>query len=258
MSRGNEVTARMDAELRDPRFAVNRRIEVLALLRQLADTQVPVLLGHGGSLPDQPAETVCATLRGVHPEHDELLFDAGGDDAQWQRLVAAPAMTVEGQFQSVRLLFEAGPAKPDAAHGAHAFRVAMPAAIQRLQRREAFRVSAPAEPVLECRCNPRHDLGRVARLRVLDLSAGGASLALDDPTLELAPGDLLGNCRIELPGVGTLFCSLQIRHLDKLSAVDAELGRQRLGCVFIDLPGPSVTQLQRYLNNLQRQRRAHA
>ena len=244
--------------LHDPRFAVHRRIEVLALLRQLADTQAPVVLGHGGSLPHGPAETVCARLRGVHPERDELLFDADGDDAQWQRLVAAPALTVEGQLQSVRLLFEAGPARADAAHGSHAFLVAMPSSIQRLQRREAYRVPAPADPVLECRCNPRHDLDRVARLRVQDLSAGGASLALDDPTLVLAPGDLLGNCRIELPGVGTLFCSLQIRNLDHFTARDAERGHWRLGCVFIDLPGPSVTQLQRYLNNLQRERRAQA
>jgi c-di-GMP-binding flagellar brake protein YcgR len=125
-----------------------------------------------------------------------------------------------------------------------------------VQRREAYRVPGPGEPVLACRCNPRHDLDLVARLRVLDLSVGGASLALEDPALALAAGDMLGNCRIELPGAGTLACSMQIRHSHHFSGIDAGRAHARLGCVFIDLPGPSATLLQRYLNTLQRARRA--
>jgi c-di-GMP-binding flagellar brake protein YcgR len=125
-----------------------------------------------------------------------------------------------------------------------------------MQRRDTYRVPGPGEPVLACRCNPRHDLNLVARLRVLDLSVGGASLALEDPALARAAGDMLGNCRIELPGVGMLACSMQIRHLHHFSGIDAGRAHARLGCVFIDLPGPSATLLQRYLNSLQRARRA--
>ena len=58
----------------------------------------------------------------------------------------------------------------------------------------------------------------------------------------------MGPCYLGLPDVGQIAVPLKVRYVD---GRDAEPGSRRLGCQFVDLGGPALRALQRYMNRLE-------
>lgn len=86
-----------------------------------------------------------------------------------------------------------------------------------------------------------------------DISIGGVSLAIEAPLRLPQPGEQIREAHIELPGVGTVRGTLEVVHGLETESEDAK--RLRVGCRFVNLPGPNVTLLQRYITQLERDRR---
>ena len=130
------------------------------------------------------------------------------------------------------------------AGNSEAYSVAFPSYIIRLQRRNAYRLPAPAIV-----CTLRDDLGHGEDLRpkVLDVSAGGVDLTmpLADPPLNR---DVSYSCTIVLPGLGTIW--VRVRVVSVFRTPDA----RRYGCQFVDLSAASELLLQRYILDEQRAR----
>jgi len=124
---------------------------------------------------------------------------------------------------------------------------ALPHAVVRIQRREAFRVRPPAlHPVLAVLREPPNG---ERRYRVEDISATGVALAMrciDEPP---TPGDLWRHCRLEIPGLPPIPCDLEARTLVQLGH-----GEFRLGCVFHHPVPDSLRALQRYVMDVERGR----
>jgi c-di-GMP-binding flagellar brake protein YcgR len=128
---------------------------------------------------------------------------------------------------------------------AAAYSVAFPSYIIRLQRRNAYRLPAPA---IECTLRNEAGDGADVRPRVLDVSAGGIDLALPlaDPLLSR---NVWYACTIVLPGLGTVWVRLRVVSVFRTPDV------RRYGCQFVDLPAASELLLQRYILEEQRARR---
>jgi c-di-GMP-binding flagellar brake protein YcgR len=82
--------------------------------------------------------------------------------------------------------------------------------------------------------------------------------------LALAPADLLlgttigetyANCRIDLPEIGPVTCSLQVRNSMDMTLLNNKTSR-RLGCQFIDISRGNLAAVQRYITKLERERNA--
>lgn len=236
----------------DPhQYCVESRAEVLALLREISARHTLVTIGFG-----EDGGYMVTTLLEVNAEFEELVFEATVDLPVLERLLAARYITGETMLDSVRIAFSTGRAEAVQREGMDAFRVRIPEAMVRLQRRDAFRISTPQEPPLLCRVRLPADPDHPLQLRVSDLSVSGLSLHLEGHELNLGlePGMTLMDCHLELPGTGTVRGSLEVVHVQATGAHGS--GRRIVGCRFIGLPGPTQTLLQRHVIRLERARSA--
>jgi c-di-GMP-binding flagellar brake protein YcgR len=126
-----------------------------------------------------------------------------------------------------------------------AYAVHVPDYIVRLQRRNAYRLPAPA---IECTLEAEGAHGDVVRPRVLDVSAGGIDIEMpaSEPPLSR---DAIYTCSMFLPALGNVWAHLKIVSVFETSPA------RRYGCQFLDLSAPSEVLLQRYILEEQRTRR---
>lgn len=230
------------------------RHEILLLLHDIIDRRVPVTLHF-----DQGEQQMPTALLHLNPGFEELIFDSAVPDAANARIIESKRLTFVAFVDHIKIQFRAGHAEAARFEGRPALRVRIPDAVLRLQRRDAFRVDLPKADALYCdiggNTQPR---AGITRLMISDLSVGGINLITDATPGGWKPGALLGQCRIALPGESAFTAALEIRHT--VAAGRDARGKLRIqyGCAFVQLPGTAVNLIQRYINQIERMRRALA
>jgi len=223
--------------------------EVRTLLRQLQErvTQLSVFCNEGQDM-------MLSVLLEAAPDH--LILDVGPDEEVNRRVAVAERHYCIGQLDRVRIQFLLGPFTRIEFAGRPAFLAALPREVLRLQRREYYRLSTPIARPLKCRMPiPLPDGGMfIFDATVLDISVGGVGIVAPPEEIPLAPGQIVPDCRIELPEVGIIDGTLRICQL----GVSFQRGntRQRAGCEFVNLPGSQQTLIQRYIIKVERERKA--
>jgi c-di-GMP-binding flagellar brake protein YcgR len=190
--------------------------------------------------------------------NDEITLDCGGNTDLNRRAVTAEKIFCVARHEKVRIQFQLRGMREATVEGRPAFRAALPEALLRLQRREYYRLTTPVARPLKCQIPlPSADGGSASTMtiNVIDISGGGLAVMAPPPEIALSRGDTFPNCRVELPEVGVLMATLQIRSIFE---VTLRSGAQvtRAGCQFVDLPGPMLTLVQRYIIKVERERKA--
>lgn len=235
-------------ELADERYTLRARLEIVSLLRAVADQRAPVTLYFlGGS------GFVVSSLLHVNPEFEELVFDVGADAEANARLLRATRITLVTWLDGVKMQFTAQRAESTLYDGLAALRMRVPAELLRLQRREFFRAKTPVVNAIHAvvPLAPGHE---PLALRILDISAGGVALAAPENAPRLEVEKVYANCRIALPEFGEMRTGLEIRS----HVVVAEPGAKvhRYGCRFQGLPQAAAQGVTRYIMKLERQARS--
>ena len=194
--------------------------------------------------------TVTSLLH-LDPARQTLLFDSAQDSAINRQIAAAQRLTFVALVDHIKTQFATAGASPAVFEQHPALRTSMPEYVLRLQRRNFFRVRAPRAVPLICAV-PLPD-GAVARLAIDDLSVGGIAILAGDNFAQFAPGTTFHNCDIDLPEHGVITTTLELRTQIPAASNAKQL---RFGCRFVDLPGAVETRIQRYINDLERARRA--
>ena len=244
-------------------FRVARPQECLALLRQLRDVPVPLNLnGPDGSMLNTTLWTVDAAAGRISFSADANVIT--GISAM-DRLVEADEAVAVAYMDSVKLQFEVQGIV--LVRGAHAstLQCAMPAAIYRFQRRNAYRVR-PAESQAPT-ANFRHPAipDMPLSLRVLDLSIGGCALWRPRDVPPLQAGTSLGEVTVALDSETRFAVGLSLQHVTALGRGGDNGGSGgsgdsgvRLGCEWQRLGGNAARVLQRWIDQAQKRRRLHA
>lgn len=231
------------------KYMLRNPAEVQTLMRQLKErvTQLTVFCNEGQDM-------LLTVLLEIAPDH--LVLDVGSDEEINRRVAVADRHYCIGQLDRVRIQFLLGPFKRIEFAGRPAFLAALPKEVLRLQRREYYRLSTPIARPLKCRMPiPLPDGGRrIYEATVLDISVGGIGIIAPPEDVPLEAGQIIPDCRIELPEVGIIDCTLRICQL----GVSFQRGqtRRRAGCEFVALPGPQQTLIQRYIIKVDRERKA--
>ena len=224
-------------------FRVQHPQERKALLRQLRDTGVPVMLsGPGGA-------SVTCTLWSL--DDDGLAFSADPQAPQLLRLLEANEAVAEAYLDSVKLQFDVLEAMLVHGREASTLRCAVPQEIYRFQRRQAYRVRALEHhaPVARLR-HPALPEMQFA-LRVLDVSIGGCALWQPEDVPALAAGTEIADVEVTLDGDTRFHALLRLQHV---SATSPGGHGARLGCEW--QLGPSAERsLQRWIDQAQKRRR---
>ena len=232
-------------------YEVGSRREIIALLRSIGEkNQLIRMLVHG------EADVCVTSILEVDPDTSTLILDRSVNREQNQRILAARRLSFETTLDKIRILFASEGVTETQFEERPALRIDVPATLIRLQRREFYRRATPlGNPVRAIIPMPEALGGGSASFPLADLSCGGIAM-LDNKFLL---GNTIGNnypgCRIDLPDIGTVMTTLQVRNSLDLTLLNNKANR-RLGCQFIDISRASLAMVQRYITKLERERNA--
>ena len=203
---------------------------------------------------NQGEDSFVTNLLHVNPEFEELVFDAAPDQAMATRLAQSRRISYVTFIDQIKIQFHTELVESTSFDGRPALRTRLPDSLLRLQRRNFYRVPAPAKstPLM---CEIPLPGAAPVRFAIGDISVGGVGMIAGPALAEFSSGTIFHDCTIELPGHGSFTTSLEIRNNKGLSPGSGNPERFRYGCQFLNLSGPVVSLIQRYINQLERTRR---
>jgi c-di-GMP-binding flagellar brake protein YcgR len=232
-------------------FEVSSRREIIALLRSIGEkNQLVRMLIQGES-------DVCVTsVLEVDPDTDTLVLDRSIDRAQNERIVKAERISFETTLDKIRILFTTDDVRETSYQNAPALMMDLPSTLIRLQRREYYRMATPvSNPVRVVVPMPEELGGGTQVFPLADISCGGIAILDNKAVL----GDSIGHdyrlCRIDLPDIGLVTTTLQVRNALDITLLNNKTNR-RLGCQFVDISRGNLGMVQRYITKLERERNA--
>lgn len=232
-------------------FEVESRKEIVSLLRSIGEkNQLIRMLIRGES-------DVCVTsILDVRPDDGAIIMDCSIDKEQNHRILASKGVSFETTLDKIRILFSAPRVELCMFEGNPALKVALPASLVRLQRREYYRMPTPvSNPVRVTVPLPEELGGGTTTFPLADISCGGVAI-LDH---KMMLGDTIGknyaDCHMELPDIGQVVTTLQIRNSLDLTLLNNKSNR-RLGCEFVGISRGMLALVQRYITKLERERNA--
>ncbi len=233
------------------RYMLRSRAEVFAVLRGLYErvSQITVFFNEGRDM-------LITTLAAV--EDDHVVLDYGPSSEMNRKALDADKHFCVTTLDKVRVQFILHRFEKIEFGGRPAFRAAPPKELLRLQRREFYRLVTPILRPLRCQMtipppDPQAEPYRHTA-QVFDISGGGVGIGAPPETVPFAI-DLHCPFRIELPEVGVVEGKLRVRNLFEIVLKSGARVR-RAGCEFVNLPGPMLTLIQRYIIKVERERKA--
>lgn len=188
----------------------------------------------------------------------EVWMEAGPNAEANRRVLHSDKAIFVGSHQEVKVQFETRHIEAALFRERSAFRLPLPDALLRLQRRDYYRMITPEKNPLKCSmpiiasCPPARR-GSTAPRRdtvIMDISIGGAALVCAEHEAWLLPGEIYPDCRIFLPDIGTVAATIRVMNVMEFTARDGTVSRHA-GCEFLHPDGKTVILLQRYITGLQ-------
>jgi c-di-GMP-binding flagellar brake protein YcgR len=232
-------------------YEVESRREIVALLRQISEKNQLVRVLIKGE-----ADVCVTSILDVDPDTNTLTLDRPVNRDQIARIVAAGEVRCETSLDKIRILFGASALREIAYDGGTALRADIPASLIRLQRREFYRMATPvSNPVRVTIPLPAELGGKMEVFPLADISCGGIAILDNKQILGTTIGDTFAGCRLDLPEIGPVMTSLQIRNSLDMTLLNNKTNR-RLGCQFVDISRGNLAAVQRYITKLERERNA--
>lgn len=232
-------------------YQVRSREEMVTLLRTLVEKNQLVKM-----LIDDEDEVFVTSILKVDTGNDTLVIDSLMDEEINRRIAAAKILAFETTLDKIRIIFSTQNSIACIQDGRPALRIGLPTNFVRLQRREFYRAPI-VEPVF-CLVPLPEDIGEGAyQLSLSDISSNGLAMLDEKKMLDNTVGRDYANCQIDLPGVGIITTTLQIRNSYDLNSLNGKTKR-RLGCKFINLSKSMLADVQRYIIKLEREKNAHS
>ena len=241
-----------EAELEDWHdYQVASRREIVALLRQIGEKNQLIRMLIKGE-----ADVCVTSILAVDEDSNTVVLDRSIERAQNQRIEAAGRVMCETTLDKIRILFASDNVTETDFENRPALQIAVPDTLVRLQRREFYRMATPLNnPVRACVPLPQELGGGSTFFPLADISCGGIALLDNKFILGNTIGVNYPGCRIDLPDIGSVTTTLQVRNSLDLTLLNNKTNR-RLGCLFIVIRGASLGLVQRYITQLERERNA--
>jgi c-di-GMP-binding flagellar brake protein YcgR len=90
---------------------------------------------------------------------------------------------------------------------------------------------------------------------LVDISCGGVALLDEKKILNADFGTVYENGKIDLPGVGLINVTLQVRNSQNLLLMNHKTSR-RIGFQFLNMPQAILSQIQKLITKIERERNA--
>ncbi|HMM55192.1 MAG TPA: flagellar brake protein [Candidatus Desulfobacillus sp.] len=234
------------------RYLLHARKEILFILRRMQEKGdlVTAYFNHGGDF-------FLTVLLDIAADGESMLIDPGGSAETRRKALEAERLVFAASHDKVKIQFSAPRLVRAEFAGREAFRARVPQEMLRLQRREFYRLTTPLVHPLRCviPLRPAGSSRPSIEATVIDISGGGLAVMTPPEGIEFVAERQFENCRIELPDVGTVLATLRVSNIFEFTLRSGARSK-RAGCQFIDLSGPMLTLIQRYILRVERDRKA--
>jgi len=234
-------------------YLLYSRSEILFVLRSVMQKKCMLTVYFDGG-----RSFFLTSLLAISDDGNWLYFDVSNDAAINKNALAANKLMFTTMLERVKVQFSVAGFQEVPAGNRKAFACKLPETLLRLQRREHFRLSTPIATPLKCElAAPRPD-GSLEdlSLTLLDISGGGVGLMVADEKAPLFQvGNVISNCRINIPEEGRVVTGLCVRNAFPVTTKSGS-HHTRVGCEFVELPGTHLNWVQRYITRIERERKA--
>ncbi|MBS1210322.1 MAG: hypothetical protein H6R19_2720 [Proteobacteria bacterium] len=220
--------------------------EIAFVLRQLAARR-SMITAHFG----EKNEFLLTTVIAVTADNKHLLLDLGRDESLIANALSNGRLLCITQLDKVKIQFPIERLERTTHEGFPALRAPLPGVLLRLQRREYYRLSAPAADTLNCQIPLQND--RRVTARVIDISGGGIAVIAPPDNTMFQPEMSFRNCQLVLPEFGTIIATVRVRNLFRITQRNGQ-DMLRAGCQFLDLTTPMANAIQRYIMRAEQER----
>jgi c-di-GMP-binding flagellar brake protein YcgR len=180
-----------------------------------------------------------------------IWLDIGPSEEDNRILLGSEHVTLVTMHQGAKVQFLCPQATMAVYASKPAFHFPLPQQIYRFQRRDFFRLALPGDDPLNCIIpTAQPAASQVCEVVIMDISVGGIALKCKEDSINLVEGEIYPDCKIELPGIGTLKAAIQIKNLFEVSSPSGHITKHA-GCEFINLDGKMSMLLQRYVSVMQ-------
>lgn len=227
-------------------YEVNSVREITSILRSLSEkNQLIRMIINGGD------EVIVTTILDI--EDDSVIIDRAPDSGLNRRIIDASNISFETNLNRITILFSAKYAESCTFEDRQALRIELPTSLIRLQRREFYRINTPVTNPVRCSIPLAEAPNGIYTVPLVDISCGGIAILDEKKILDKTAGLEYKNCKIDLHGVGIIVTTLQVRNSQDMTLLNNKTNR-RLGCQFMELPSATLSNIQRYIMKLERER----
>jgi c-di-GMP-binding flagellar brake protein YcgR len=229
------------------RYLLRHAPEIERILRDIMDSKTHVAI-----YDTKGRDFILSSIVAMDAKEGFLLVEQGSSQVFNRRLADSDHVTCVTSHDQVHIQFTTKHILPTFMGEEAVFRLPIPKEMLRLQRREYYRLGTSVINPVRCAINTPHGLIDTV---VVDISIGGMGILSYEGAGLLLPGNSYHGCRVTLPGIGEFAVSLTVRSTFDLTLKNGRV-THRAGCQFIDLHPSVETEIQRYINRVERERLA--
>ncbi|MFA6314739.1 MAG: flagellar brake protein [Sterolibacterium sp.] len=237
----------------DTEFHLHRQVEIVSIFRSLKDSNETITLYFNDG-----NDFIISSMFSVDEEENCVVLYAGSNAATNKQAMLSGKLIAMTQLAKVKIQFVLRNIRMAQYRGRQALLADIPDSVLRLQRREYFRLIVPIRLPVKCQIpipQPEGSPPKTVEVNVVDISAGGVGITTPPSDVPFDIDMVFEKCQIELPGDGILVATLNVRTIFEVSAKDGTAS-WRAGCGFVNLSGPMLSLLQRYIIKEERERKS--
>jgi c-di-GMP-binding flagellar brake protein YcgR len=230
-------------------YQVDSRREIISILKGFKEKNqlISMMINRG-------SEIFITSVLEVDDANNTVIIDSAPNGEANQRIAASTSIYFEGLLDRISIQFSSTRLSPTVHDKRPALQMSIPVNLIRLQRREFYRINTPITQPIRAKVSIEID-GQITPLYfpLVDISCGGIAILDEKRVLNIDPMQHYTQCQIDLPAVGGIDLTLEVRNSQDLTLLNGKTNR-RIGCAFVNLSSRDLASVQRYIMKLERER----
>ena len=233
----------------EEKFRIHSRIDILYTLRKIMRRNMLITFYF-----DQGNQFILTSILSVDDKTDQLIIDCGNDQELNKLALESTELTFITSLDRIKIEFSSNQINEIEFEDRYVFAIKLPTTLIRIQRRNHYRIPTPIIVPITCIVPiPDQNTQIKAEITIIDISCGGVGVIDHHPAISSEPGITYHNCQIDLPGIGRIFTTIQVKNTYEMTLKNGTT-RKRAGCEFIDLPIEIEAMIQRYVTMKEQSR----
>jgi c-di-GMP-binding flagellar brake protein YcgR len=238
----------MVQSVENSQFALHNRKEIIFVLEDLIKHRTTITLDAAGGV------SLVSAVLSLSANNDYVYIDVSADEDINDKILASKQVKFSTQ-SGVKVRWYSSGLRYVELHDGNAFEILLPESIERIQRREYFRLHTPqGNNGLMCKIMVGAS-EEFYHAPVVDMSVGGLGISVrGEMPAFIFHGAILANCSVMFPTVGKVPFTLKVCSMIPNGKTKSGEPLFHIGMEFSDLSRGASNVVQRYMAQLESER----